>query len=234
MNENQPKKPRCVIEIVGVCGSGKSTLTRAVTDQDPEIELEEFLQFKKLDHVRSAVRSVPGVARILSRAVRAGRLPDVTELKLVMYLMVWHRRLDLRPGDANRIVVIDQGPVYALATLRRTNPGLPGTEPDGCWWRSVLAKWADTLDVIVWLDAPDDVLLERVQNRSDQHEIKGEPPDQGLAYIRAYRAAFDATLSEFDQHGGPAVLRYDTSHWTSERLIPEVLERVAGFARHPA
>lgn len=234
MSGVSPAEPEWVVEIVGACGSGKSTLTRAVTDHDPAHQLEEFLQFKKLDHLRSAAHSVPGLANLLVAGLRARRLPDVTELKLIIYLMVWHHRIRRSPVRGTRAVVVDQGPVYALATLRRTNPPLPGTEPAGRWWRTVLAQWATTLDVIVWLDAPDDVLWERVQNRSEEHEIKGGPKESGIDFIKAYRDSFESTLEEFDHVGGPRIMRFNTSHWTTERMVTEILERLAGSERSVA
>lgn len=234
MSTDPPVRSGHVVEIVGVCGSGKSTLTRALTDGDPSYQLEEFLQFKKLDHVKLGLRSVPGVVGLLGGALRSRRLFDLTELKLVIYLMVWYRRIQRQPLGENRVLVIDQGPVYALATLGRTNPPVPGTESESRWRRSVLAQWAKTLDAIIWLDASDDVLWERVQNRSEKHEIKDQPEQLGLEYIRAYRASFYSTLGEFDALGGPVVVRFDTSRWTSERLLSEVRKRVAGLENRAA
>lgn len=226
MNSVQQAGPGYVVEIVGACGSGKSTLTRALTDRDPAHQLEEFLQFKKLEHLKLSLRSLPGLAKLLVGALRARRLPDLTELKLVIYLMVWHRRVRRRPTSGTRLLIIDQGPVYALATLRRTSPPVPGTEPDGRWWKSMVAHWASSLDAVVWLDAPDDVLWERVQSRSETHEIKGQPKESGIDYIRAYRASFESTLDEFEDLGGPAILRFDTSRCTPDRMLPEILERM--------
>ncbi|MGI9607314.1 MAG: hypothetical protein ACR2P0_14355, partial [Acidimicrobiales bacterium] len=158
-----------VIEVVGVCGSGKSTLTQALCAADGA-EPAAFLQLKRPDHwipaASGAVRSLP----LVGPALRARRLPDLEEAKQLAYLAAWHSKL-ASEGRKRRLVV-DQGPIYALGTFGRTLPSIAGTEPGGTWWTETIRRWAHTLAVIVWLDAPDDVLMERVRLRKAEHVIK--------------------------------------------------------------
>jgi hypothetical protein len=156
-----------------------------------------------------------------------GRRPSWTELKLVIYVMEWSRWLARRPEYRSGMTYIDQGPVYALARLGYVDPPLPGTEPNEAWWKAMVGQWAEHLDVVVWVDAPNDVLWNRVGTREQGHEIKGQSKARGLAFIDRYRASYHLVLSALERHGGPAVFRYDTSRWGAEELASELAEKLA-------
>jgi hypothetical protein len=226
--EAAPSKGRGpTIEIAGVSGSGKSTLAHLICAGREDCRLDERLQLRKLGHLPYAAHSLPHLVPLLVAAARARRRPDWAELKLLVYLMEWTRSFRHQPDDRTVATFLDQGPMYALARLGVTSPPLAATEPNGPWWTSRVVQWAASLDVIVWLDAPDQVLLKRMHERSQGHAMRDQPEDVGLAFIDRYRASFATVINAAVDLGGTEVCRYDTSVWSADQIASDVLQRLA-------
>lgn len=213
-------------EIAGVAGSGKSTLANALSSDRSQGTLDGPLQLRNIRHLAYVAHSLPRLSRLLPGWIR-GRRPSWTELKLVIYVMEWSRWLDRRPEFRTSVTYIDQGPVYALARLGHADPPLPGTQVGDAWWSAVVGQWAECLDAVIWTDAPNDVLWNRVSTRTQHHEIKGRSKAEGLAFIDCYRTSYEVVLSALEQRGGPVVFRYDTGSWSTEDIVSDLVKKLA-------
>lgn len=214
----------CTVEIAGVAAAGKSTLTQGLLNGCADAELAPTLQMRRRDHWSYVVHSLPRMIAMAAGWLHQRRAPTWTQVKLIMYLEEWVRWLDRMAGA--RIVFIDQGPIYALGRLGHSQPPVPGTEAGGDWWRAMIDEWARALDVVVWLDAPDDVLWQRLNRRGQGHDIKGEAAADGIAYLQRYRESYAAVLASLETRGGPVVLRYDTSERAAGDIAADVLARL--------
>lgn len=216
-----------VVEIAGVAGSGKSTLARVMCVNRGFGSLDDTLRMREPCHLRLVAHSVPRVAWLLKGSVATRRTPSWTELKLVIYLMEWNRRLARTRGHHSKATIMDQGPLYALARLGHLDPPVAGTEPRGDWWTATVGTWANSLDAVIWLDAPNDVLWQRVNTRAQAHAIKGTSPEAAMTYVDRYRVSYERVLSAMDRPGGPLVLRYDTSRLSPEEIGSDAIEQLA-------
>ena len=176
------------------------------------------------------MHSLPHLAVLLGPRIVRPDGPTWTELKLLVYVMEWPRRLKSRAEYRTGLTLIDQGPVYALARLGHSDTPIRGTEPHQPWWESMVDLWAANLDVVIWIDAPNQVLWERVNQRSRAHEIKGQSYSIAMAYIDRYRAAYEPILRSIERHEGTRVLRYDSSRWQPVEMAADALERLSGNA----
>lgn len=211
------------IEIIGVAGSGKSTLARALCGDNTAHHLDEPLELRNAEHLRFALPGLGRSAAMIGRSILHRRPPTWTELKLLAYLSEWPRRLEAEAVAPRETIFMDQGPVYALARLGRRPQPIPGTEPHSPWWESTVSVWAGVLDMIIWTDAPDDVLLERINAREQGHEIKGADEQTGASYIGRYRESYATVVGSIEGSGGPTVVRYDTSLLSPQELVSDTI-----------
>ncbi|TMK34554.1 MAG: ATP-binding protein [Actinobacteria bacterium] len=225
-----PTLPKpCLVEVAGVAGSGKSTLTRSMCE-DPEFTVGGFIHARLPSHLLRVARATPRLLPILASDRRS---PQVTwpEYKLLVYVTQWRTVLRREMRRRGGITVLDQGPIYALVRLKAEGKPFTATPAFDAWWEDMLRLWVGELSAIVWLDASDDVLWRRINGRSQLHKTKGEGVEEGHRFLDTYRCSFDAVLGRIEAWGAPEVLRLDTEEATAEQLATELLPRLMAHAR---
>lgn len=212
-----------LIEIVGVAGSGKSTLTNAVLQARPDFHRASPLRLRSPGHFHYAAKAVPALVPLVARRLARTRRIGWTEIKLVIYLEKWDRYLARESGNGGGVVIADQGPIYSLARLATIESPHPYGESTA-WRDRTVRRWSDQLATIIWLDAPDRVLWERINGRGQDHETKGGSRAEADEFLRRYRLAFDGVMDHIAQFASPTLLRFDTSTESAARIAEGVLE----------
>jgi nicotinamide riboside kinase len=212
-----------IVEIVGPAGSGKSTLAAALAN-------------------RPAVRTVSSISRAEPRARQL--LAALRAMPAVMHLVgprttrrqiAWIGRLVALDALVRRtrddVLVLDQGPLYTLSRVLAARPDLA----DDRWLTGRIERWAERLDAVVVLDAPDDDLVARIRSRGKDHVVKAVPDDIALASVRAQRAELDAVVAAASVVG-LRVVCLRTDHASADQLAVElmttVLADIAATADH--
>ncbi|HEU4355537.1 MAG TPA: hypothetical protein VFT27_08110 [Actinomycetota bacterium] len=214
-----------LVEVTGVAGSGKSTLARLLADEAEDARLAGFIQTRDPRHIAPALRTVPRLVPILTRNVIAPPRLSWPDVKLLAYVTGWHRVVgrEYRQG----ITLFDQGPLYALVRLRAQARGVMGSAAFARWWDGSLERWSRELSLVVYLDADDAVLLQRIGGRAQAHTTKGQPVDTARDFLARYRALFEEVLGRLDRPGGPEILRLDTGASTPDRIAAELAPLLA-------
>ncbi|MGH3413561.1 MAG: hypothetical protein ACRDPH_10830 [Marmoricola sp.] len=203
-----------VIELVGPAGAGKTTLARVLAS-DPGTSIG-------LDTGR--LRSAAGLASTLpwlteARFSSRGRFWSRDELRSLAYLTGWPSDPSLRDGAG--LSVLDHGPVFRLASLCVHGPPMASTPAFAQLWQRLARQWSGLLDAVVWLDAPDDVLLARITGRNRPHRIRGAVPSHARRFLDGYRTAYRATLAEVAT--GPCrLIELDTATCSPQALAERV------------
>ena len=210
-----------LIEIVGVAGAGKSTLAQTLLARHPEWRLADFIHARDPGHWRYFVHSFPGVGRLVAHAFRRPRV-SWDEVKLYVYASEWHRYLRARPGQHSAVTLLDQGPLFALACLLWGASAVVSTPWFRSWKRETAARWAQELDVVVELTAPDDVLLARINERERWHAARGTSRREAMEILGAHRRSYSEVLADVQRSGGVRLLRLDTSDRRPEALADEL------------
>lgn len=137
-----------------------------------------------------------------------------------------HRREKAREPDA---LIFDQGPVYTVAWLHETKAQSPGTDCEAQWEKRAVLFWAQALDAVIMLDAPDEVLLNRIRGRSKPHSLRAGSPNEARKGLGKERALQEAALEKLTKlRSSLPVIRFDTSKQTSEQIATATL-RALGF-----
>jgi thymidylate kinase len=191
-----------VFEIAGPPGAGKSTLVRSLASSGPDIVAVGRRQ-RSIGNALAGGRAAASVARI-ALASPASRRParwEIEKMCRLVALTAIARRGAARRRAAGRAVVFDQGPVYTLSRLvdlAERSSNVPAVRR---WWRSALDECAATLDLLVVLDASDDVLLRRIRARAKTHRAKDAEPAAARALLARERSAYDVVASELAARG---------------------------------
>ncbi len=218
------RKRPAVIELVGPAGVGKTTLSEQLEASGQAARGTIWLVPKPV-LLHGTLRQLP-TALTLYR--ETGKFLW-KEIKHLARLDALHTFVRTTHWNGTRLVVLDEGPVYTLSWLqvlghRRFVYGRPAA-----FLRRTLERWARSLDAIVMLDAPDEVLISRIRGRKKPHLMKGRSALEISAFIRAYRLATDHVVNDLRAIGGPPVVRLccaDDSDALAERLL-EALEQHA-------
>jgi len=203
-----------VVEIVGPAGAGKSTLYQALRGRN-NLRLDNFPDVRRLANlpfflwngvwVIGSLRGLGGLSR--------------RELAWMSILRGWPALLR---KTGSRVTVLDQGPVYLLTELHEFGPASLRTSAADALWRDLSARWSQTLNLIVWLDADDADLLERIRTREKAHIVKNASAEETLSFLNRYRAAYERVMADLRV----PVLRFDSSCMTTTQIAENLLREL--------
>jgi len=214
------------LELVGPAGSGKSTLYRALALQRPAIA--PGVPFGGLGHLRVGLRHV---ASLLPAWLASGdRFLDEKERRSLSYVVGWAEGVERGPAGS-ALAVFDHGPLFRIARLRAFGPRLVESAAFRRWSEDAVRRWARLLDAVVWLDAPDALLAERIDARDERHRMQGGEAGETQRFLARYRVAYDALLAEFVAAGGPEPIRVDTSRETPDAIAARLLAQLGVAGR---
>lgn len=220
--ESKQDAPR-IVEIVGPAGAGKTTLCQMLSWCD-DIHVVNFPSVRD-------VASVPFFARYgleILGSVTLTHPADLKELsrRQVAWLSIlngWPGLLERESRQSNDLIVLDQGPVYLLAEMSLGGPCFLQTTNGKELWQKWYRQWSSVLDTVVWLDAPDECLVQRIREREKDHVVKAKPVEIIYAFLKEYRQAYECTFSALAANRSCLkVLRFDTSRQAPEAIAADL------------
>lgn len=217
-----------VVEIVGPAGSGKTTLYQAFEHYSESIRLENFPDVNK---VADAPFFIVHGLRLIPNLLRSYRFNSRQltrrEFAWMTILNGWSALLRKQSNDNGKIIILDQGPVYLLAEMRLFGPEYLMQKAAESLWQDLYSSWAATLDMIIWLDAADEILLNRIQNREQELIVKNHPAKVVYEYLNRYRTEYDCILSTLaTRNADLKVLQIDTGRQSTQNIVNQFLSEI--------
>ena len=201
-------------------------LSRALSQRDEKILVGADLELRKIEHIPIFVGNAPFLLPALLRRCPPSRWFTWDEIKAIVYLRGWPRVLRQQASNNSTVILLDHGPVFKLATLLAFGPERLKSEGFEKWWNNMFKQWAFTLDMVIWLDASDTDLVERINTRSQRHAVKGKSELEAHKFLTRYRKSYNQILAKLIADGRPTLLKFDTSQASIERIVDEVLASV--------
>lgn len=227
-------------EIVGVAGSGKTTLRDSIMASSEAVQGLPSLKRPGLLHVwlyaigksiacyvskRDRMVSLPEHVRIFRHSYRY----RIAEFRIMVSLIVMTHALGIASKDGKKLIVLDQGPIYQIAVLNALGVATerPGVRAvcDAC-----MENIKKTYSGIAYLTAMDDVLDQRRKSRDDWTKYLDVMGSEELirAHHKEYQDIYERLIDELASSGGifALVIKSDESSITeSSREILNLMER---------
>lgn len=212
-----------MVEILGLAGSGKSTLAKALCDRDDRLVAGRRFNPTELGNIPSCLRDLIRTIPTLVPPERKGRRLTRREIKVMLALQGWRRVLQRQAAITNGVIVLDQGPVFKLANLYGFGPEWLKQDNFGPWWDHMFNQWSAVLDMVVWLDAPREVLVQRIRARRTWHAVKEKSVDEAEDFLATYQASCEHVVSRLARDNLFTILRFDTSRQLLREVVGDVM-----------
>jgi shikimate kinase len=203
-----------IVELVGPAGAGKTTLSRALRERDRTIRVGLGLWGQPRPLLTlTAVRSVPSlIGACWNPAVLSGRtLTQAVRLNSLYRLLAREARMN------HGIVLLDEGPVFALSWFVVFHRESIASGALSRWWHEAIGQWAAALNAVVLLDAPDPILARRIRDRAKPHLAKGQTDGEIAAFLASFRAAFNQVLAGLTARSTTKLITLDTGRQSPEQ-----------------
>jgi hypothetical protein len=205
-----------IIEVIGLAGTGKSTtcrwLRQNLVGAMPEFSVNRLAVFQ-----RTVKTMASGVVR---HGLGSIRDPEggLVGLKFVAHFDSMSAALLARRRNPGGLTVLDQGPIFNYVWSKRACRH----EQVRDWIPSQIGEYfeerAEFLSSVVVLDAPDEILFDRIARRSQDHEIKGADASTSAAFVAEYRELYAAAIDELRSWTGIEPLSISTEYDSVEEV----------------
>jgi len=214
--ERQP----LVVEIVGPAGTGKTTLLRALSQYNKNIQA--VFHLRRIKYIPFYAGNALLLLPVFLRQWNEGRGFTWREINWMIRLKASHHILKRRALGDGPIIILDQGPVYTLTRLSEHRPERAKGHCFDNWCKSMLQEWAATLDMVIWLDAPDKVLMERIHTRDKWHLVKDNSEQEAYKFLANSRTLIEQAIAKLATKGGLNVMRFDTDRASLDQIVDNV------------
>jgi len=219
------KTSSLITELVGPAGAGKTTFMQALKQRSNRIQTSALPDSRSIKGIPFFARNTLSLLPILICLYRNndGRWPVPRDIARMVILEGWHRELG-RQASNNNLIVLDQGPVYILAGLCSLGSENLKSQSAKKWRDRMYKQYADTLDVVIWLDTCDTTLIERIHARHKEHVVKNISISEGIDFLARCRLAFEEVLSVLTAESRDLkVLHFDTAESSPDEIVDSVL-----------
>ena len=213
------KFPR-IIELVGVAGTGKSTLLRAMRQRNERIKTLPLPS--KISYLSFLIKMASTWLPLYLKNYRDSRWFTVQEIRNMGYLDTWLPFIRSQARTREDIFALDTGSVHWLASLQEFGPPITRHPRYQGWLKNKHEQWSSALDVIIWLEAPDDLCLERVLSRDERHELKHIPTESALREEKCYRESYGQIIPSMAAQHSVKVLFFRTDQVSTQQMVDQI------------
>lgn len=219
-----------IIEILGPPGSGKSTLARNLRGALPNNSIESFPYYRRIDCLPYFIENSFSLLPALSHLKREadGRWLTPRDLVSMIILNGWHKVLQKKQAERNTILLLDEGGITILAWLNGFGSAYMQSAAMRDWWQNVYSAWAQTIDLVIQLQSPIPVLLERVRERDHHWDVYSDA--EALDMLTKLELSQNQALSRLAAFSAsPRIIQVQAHGKTQMIILDEVIRQLVPF-----
>ena len=206
-------------EIIGPAGAGKSTLMAMLRQRDAGLRTGLSLWRLPVSLLAAgAISSLPTISSLVAL--------NWENAKLVIQINAFRSLLRRESAKGFQALLLDEGSVFGLAKLFAFSSNRAGITQRLC------DRVAPTIDAVIWLDAPNEILAQRIREREKTHRVKDAGDEDIYKHLEQYRAAFERTLKELSALAPLQIIRFNTNDENLDQIADHILatvnSRIAG------
>jgi hypothetical protein len=219
VSESLSSSKSFVAEIIGPAGSGKTSLSILLGGSEDIRTGLSLWRWSPGPLLAGSFWSLPNLISLCYSRKRFGW----HDVKLIIQLNALLRAVRQESAKGYDALLLDEGTVFALAKLLALGHGGALTGQSDQLMQGLFDRLAQMLDAIIWLDAPDEVLVQRIRERAKPHIMKYESDAEIQDHLAFYRSSFERVVSELSKRNGLKVFRFNTDQEPLEAIAAKVL-----------
>lgn len=206
------KKTVKVFEIIGPAGSGKTSAARALVAGSNDLKTSVSWHDHKISLVKIGMLNIFQLFSLFNYGVNGKTIKEFVGLQIDLDILKKHKNYHILPC---RNIVLEIGPVFKVSEIL-----MEGKIQNPKIFSPIFRKIKDVIDQVVWMDAPIDILQQRINNRTKPHAIKNSSNEKVFDFIEKYRKIFSDVIGASGEE--LPVVRLDTSGLTVEEVARSI------------
>jgi cytidylate kinase len=218
-----------IIELIGLAGSGKSTLANALTKEKNNIRIETPPSYHKIKNLPFFVVNAFGLIPNLPNYVLDKNIKYSLWSHFISNILIsgWHKELCRQALKSGSSLLLDQGPAYMMTFETLFGFAMNGSSIAQKFWERAYHCWANTLDILIWLDASTSILIDRIRSRETWHSIKDRDDIDAHNYIETYRQAYKSVVSRLIMYSPTLkIINLDTGELNLDESVKIILREI--------
>jgi thymidylate kinase len=216
-----------IIEIVGLAGTGKSTLVRALQKRNEQIKI---FPLPKTWFYGSLTKRAPLWLPIWFQSRGSARGFTREELISLGCIDTWLPFIQRKISTNQDIAIMEPGSVYWLTKLQGFGWKSTGQSRYQCWLQNKFEQWSAAVDVMIWLDAPEELCLKRVLGREQWHDAKAMDSEDILERFRGLRKSYEQIILKMVSKRPRKVFHFLTDQISTEEILDRIFSEMPFIA----